>query len=86
MGDATTMQGVRTTVDLPPLVYQRVKDLAERRRQSVSRTIAELTQRALADLGDPTEVKISPISGLPYISIGRPLTNDEVLAFLDDDE
>lgn len=86
MADATMMQDMRTTVDLPPALYQRVKELAGRRGVSVSRTIAELTQRGLADFGEPTRVRISPVSGLPYISIGRPITNDEVLALLDEDE
>jgi predicted transcriptional regulator len=76
---------VRTTTDLPPAVHRRARELAEERGQSLSAVIAELTARGLASLGQPTEVRIDVYTGLPSISLGRPLTSDEVAEALDDE-
>ena len=75
---------MRTTVDLPPAVYRRARALAESRHQSLSATVADLTVRGLAALGEPVELATDPVSGLPVISLGRPVTAAEVTAALDD--
>jgi hypothetical protein len=36
-------------------------------------------------LGEPIEVATDPVSGLPVISLGRPVTAAEVAATLDDE-
>lgn len=69
---------MRTTVDLPPAVHRRATELARRRGRSLSATVAELTARGLAALGEPASVSIDPVSGLPVLSIGRVVTSDEV--------
>jgi predicted transcriptional regulator len=76
---------MRTTVDLPPAVHRRAQVLAESRHQSLSATVADLTVRGLAALGEPVEVATDPVSGLPVISLGRPVTAAEVAAALDDE-
>ena len=76
----------RTSVDLPPAVRDRVYRLAKERHTSVSKVVAELTTRGLAQLDEPVEIRTHPLTGLPVISIGRSVTNDEVLQFLDEDE
>jgi hypothetical protein len=76
---------MRTTVDLPPAVHRRAQALAEARHQSLSATVADLTVRGLAALGEPVEVSSDPVSGLPVISLGRPVTASEVAAALDDE-
>jgi predicted transcriptional regulator len=76
---------MRTTVDLPPAVRRRAQVLAESRHQSLSATVAELTVRGLAALGEPVEVLADPVSGLPVMSLGRPVTAAEVAAALDDE-
>ena len=75
---------MRTTVDLPPAVYRRARALAESRHQSLSATVADLTVRGLAALGEPVELATDPVSGLPVISLGRPVTAAQVTAALDD--
>ena len=76
---------MRITVDLPPVVHRRVVALAESRHQSLSATVAELTIRGLAALGQPVELATDPVSGLPVISLGRSVSSAEVAAVLDDE-
>jgi len=79
------MQKMRTTVDLPPAVHRRARALAQARHQSLSATVADLTIRGLAALGEPVELATDPVSGLPVISLGRPVTAAEVATALDDE-
>ena len=65
---------MRTTVDLPPDVHDRAKRLAEERRQSLSATLADLTIRGLASLGEPATVSVDPVSGLPALTLGHRVT------------
>lgn len=54
------------------------------RHQSLSAVVADLTVRGLAALGDPVNVSVDPVSGLPAISVGRPVTSADVADMLDD--
>lgn len=76
---------MRTTVDLPPAVHRRAQALARSRHQSLSATVADLTVRGLAALGEPVELATDSVSGLPVISLGRPVTAAEVADVLDDE-
>lgn len=76
---------MRTTVDLPPEVHDRAKRLADERRQSLSATLADLTIRGLASLGEPARVSTDPVSGLPVLSLGRRVTTSDVAEALDDE-
>jgi predicted transcriptional regulator len=76
---------MRTTVDLPPAVHQRARELAERRGQSLSSVVAELAVRGLAQLDTPTLLSTDERSGLPVLSIGRRVTSVEVADALDDE-
>ena len=76
---------MRTTVDLPPGVHRRVRELAVERGISVSAVIRELTTQALADLDVPTVLERSAISGLPVLSIGHAVTSADVARALDDE-
>lgn len=76
---------MRTTVDLPREVHERAKRLAEQRRQSLSATLADLTVRGLASLGEPATVSIDPVSGLPTLTLGHQVTTDDVAEALDDE-
>lgn len=66
-------------------MHRRAQALAESRNQSLSATVAELTVRGLAALGEPVEIATDPVSGLPVIRIGRAVTADDVAAALDDE-
>lgn len=85
MSDADTMQDMRTTVDLPPAVHRRARELAEARHQSLSAVVADLTIRGLASLDEPVEVRVDPTSGLPSLSLGRRITSGDVAEALDDE-
>jgi len=76
---------MRTTVDLPPAVHRRAQTLAKARHQSLSATVADLTVRGLAALGEPLEVGIDPVSRLPVISLGRVVTASEVADAVDEE-
>lgn len=76
---------MRTTVDLPPAVHQRARELARTRHQSLSTVIADLTSRGLASLGDPLEIGTDPRSGLPTITLGTSLSSEQVAEMLDEE-
>lgn len=76
---------MRTTVDLPPAVHQRARELARTRQQSLSAVIADLAARGLASLGEPLEVTTDPRSGLPTITVGSPVTSSQVTEILDEE-
>jgi predicted transcriptional regulator len=76
---------MRTTVDLPPAVHRRARELAESRGQSLSATIAELTIRGLGQLDEPVQIDVDPRSGFPVMSFGRHITPEDVAAALDDE-
>lgn len=76
---------MRTTVDLPPAVHRRARELADARRQSLSATVAELTIRGLGQLDEPVQIEVDPRSGFPVMSLGRRITPEDVAAALDDE-
>jgi len=76
---------MRTTVDLPPAVHRRARELARERHQSLSSVVADLAVRGLAALGEPLEITTDPTSGFPVITLGRRITSAEVADALDDE-
>ena len=76
---------MRTTVDLPPDVHERAKELAQERHQSLSATLADLTIRGLASLGAPATVATDPVSGLPTLTLGYRVSSVDVAEALDDE-
>lgn len=76
---------MRTTVELPPAVHRRARELADRRGVSLSTVLAELTARGLAQVDTPVSLRIDERTGLPVLSIGRKVTADDVASVLDDE-
>jgi hypothetical protein len=76
---------VRTTIDLPPAVHRRARELAAQRGQSLSSVLADLAVRGLAQLDAPVELGTDPRTGLPVLSLGRRITSGEVADVLDDE-
>ena len=76
---------MRTTVDLPPAVHRRARELAERRGESLSSVLADLTIRGLAQLDEPVSLHTDIRSGLPVLSLGRRVTAQQVADALDDE-
>ncbi|MGB4778401.1 hypothetical protein [Microbacterium sp.] len=76
---------MRTTVELPPAAHARVRELADTRGQSMSRVIADLTLRGLAQLDVDVVYSRDERTGFPVISIGTPVSDEDVAAALDED-
>ena len=53
--------------------------------RSLSRVIADLTVRGLAQLDAPVALSTDKRSGLPVLSIGRVITAEDVAAALEDE-
>lgn len=69
---------MRTTVDLPPRVHRRAQELAHERGQSLSKILAELTERGLESLNQPVQLYIDEASGWPVMRFGREITQEDV--------
>ncbi|MEI2775613.1 MAG: hypothetical protein V9G19_06490 [Tetrasphaera sp.] len=76
---------MRTTVDLPPGVHRRARELAEQRGMSLSAVIADLTVRGLAQCDGEVTLDTDQRTGLPVLSLGRRITSEEVEKVLDDE-
>lgn len=76
---------MRTTVNLPPAVHRRALELAAEQNRSLSAVVTDLTVRGLAQLAAPVVLSNDERTGLPVLSIGRPLTAHDVATALDDE-
>jgi hypothetical protein len=65
---------MRTTVDLPPAVHRRARELAAQRGVSLSTVLADLTVRGLAQLDAPVKLSTDRLTGLPVLTLGRKVT------------
>jgi hypothetical protein len=75
---------VRTTLDLPDDLHRQALSIARDTARTLSETVADLMRRGLG-LGSSPDVKRSRVTGLPVISIGSPVTTDDVRALEDPD-
>lgn len=76
---------MRTTVDLPPALHARARELARARGQSLSAVVAELAVRGLAQLDTPVRLTSDPVTGLAVLSVGRRVTSADVAEALDEE-
>ena len=76
---------MRTTVDLPPVLHDRLRELARERGQTVSTVLSEVASYGLSRLGSGSVIRTDPRTGLPVIDIGRVVTQEEVEDFLDEE-
>lgn len=76
---------MRTTVDLPPAVHRRARELAKERGQSLSAVVAELATYGLSRLDEPLVITTDPGSGFPVVSVGRRISSEDVADALDDE-
>lgn len=65
---------MRTTVDLPPAVHRRARELAAQRGVSLSAVLADLTVRGLAQLDAPVKLTTDTLTGFPILTLGRKVT------------
>jgi hypothetical protein len=73
---------MRTTLDLPDDLHALARQLAHDERRSMSDVVADLIRRGLPQT-ERVAVQSGP-RGLPQVSIGRPVTADDVRS-LDDE-
>jgi hypothetical protein len=76
---------MRTTVDLPPALHRRARQLAKERGQSLSAIVAELATYGLSRLDEPIVIATDSRSGFPVVSVGRRITSEDVANALDDE-
>lgn len=75
---------MRITVDLPPAVHRQARELAAQRGASLSSVVADLAARGLSQLDRPVAITTDERTGLPVLSVGRPVTSREVAEALDE--
>jgi hypothetical protein len=73
---------MRTTIDLPPDLHQQALTIARDNHQTLSATVSQLMRKGL---GESSRVKIVYTeSGRPLLSVGRPITDEDVRSLEDD--
>jgi len=82
--DANYDAVMRTTIDLPDDVHRAALNLARDRGQTLSRTVAELVRRGLADR-PAVPTSIDEQTGLMLIHLGHRVTAEDVAAASDDE-
>lgn len=73
---------MRTTIDLPDDLYALAHQLAHQRNRSMSEVITELIRLGLR--GGPATPPATSRRGMPLVSLGRPVTAEDVRS-LDDE-
>lgn len=76
---------VRTTISLPDDLHAQLLSISRDRRETVSRTIADLLRRTLAEDRPGYRMVRNPLTGFVGADLDRPVTEDDVRS-LDDDE
>lgn len=85
MDDAIYDAMMRTTIDLPDDVHRAAVLAARDRRQTLSRTVADLLRGALEG-GSRTAAAVEKdeLTGLPLVRLGRRITAEDVASAQDE--
>lgn len=75
--------GMRTTINLPEDLHRIASAIARDRAETLSQTLAELVRRALSSERS-AEISISQKTGLPVVSLGTPITGEDVRTLEDE--
>lgn len=80
--------GMRTTIDIPPGLHDRIKDYARQKGTSFSSTAVEALMRGMAPIESGTKPRVDPVTGLLVFSsnLGHKVTSEEVADLIDEDE
>ena len=73
---------MRTTVDLDPELHREALAMARNARSSLSQILNDALRKSLHPV---PPVERDPVTGLGCLSIGRPVTSEEVARALNDD-
>ena len=76
---------MRTSVDLPDDVLERIRDIAADRRTSVNNVIAELVTKAVRPAATTAgqRSRTDLLTGLKVLHLGRTVTTEEVRAAME---
>jgi hypothetical protein len=78
---------MRTTIDIPEQDRQIFLSLARAQGKTLSQVVIELARRGLQPVPadrDPEAIERDPKTGLRVFRSGRPVSSEEVKAFLED--
>jgi hypothetical protein len=76
---------MRTTLDLSDEAYNLAKAIAREKDQGLGRTISDIIlEYAMPKVPPPSRVVLQ--DGLPFIRVGRVITNEDVRRILDESE
>lgn len=75
---------MQTTIDLPPAVHARALELAEQQHKTLSEIITECVQEALGRVANRAVLVGTTSSGWPIVSLGRPVTAEDVRSLEDE--
>jgi hypothetical protein len=79
---------MRTTIDLPEDLLDYAKAVAHDKRQTLSKTVAELLRKGMGPdrtAGEKPVISVSPLSGFPVLHISGTITTEDVRALEDED-
>jgi len=79
------MSIMRTTIDIPPLLHQRIAEFAQSESQSFSAVATQALMRGMAPIEGASSVHRSANTGLLVVNSGRCVTSDEVADLIDED-
>ncbi|QQO77664.1 toxin-antitoxin system, antitoxin component [Actinomyces sp. HMT897] len=75
-----------TTVDLPPAVHYRMRQVAAARGICLPTLISELATSAFNKEYPQAETGTSTVTGLPQLPLGHPVSSQDVAAFLTEED
>ena len=77
---------MRTTLDIDQDSYRLAKAIAAQKGISMGKLVAEAIQRQYGASDTPSTEIGTSVAGFPVVTIGRPITPEDVADALDDDE
>ncbi|MEZ5320853.1 MAG: hypothetical protein R2698_02000 [Microthrixaceae bacterium] len=76
---------MRTTIDLPQDLHDLARQLAYENKRSMSDVIAQLIRLGLRQTSPPPRPDRPDGRGMPSVSVGRPVSAEDVRSLEDDD-
>jgi predicted transcriptional regulator len=77
---------MRTTIRLDDDLHRAIGQIAQRDRQSFTRATTDLLREGLAVRQQSGRLVLDPRTGLPAISFGQPVTAQQTLDWMEQDE
>jgi hypothetical protein len=75
---------VRTTLDIDQTTYRLAKAIAAQRGISMGKVVAEAIAAQYGETNEPSDVIGRSEAGFPVLTIGRPITSEDVAELEDE--